>query len=347
MRPIQATIDLAALVGNLAVVRHHASGARVWAVVKADAYGHGLMRLLPALRQADGLALLELDAALALRQAGYERPLLMLEGFFSADELEAFSHARLTAVMHCHDQLATLERASLRQPVDVYLKFNTGMNRLGLSLGMAQSIAKLLRGKPASWHPAGVFSHLAMGEAPESRLSRMQLERFIAIRSELSSALPGTRFHLANSAGIWNHKKWGLHGLTDVVRPGLSLYGVTPWKGAPERGIKPVMTLKASVLTVHRLKRGESVDAVPLEDVECGLSDDEADELIVLDEALGRLERIDPRSAEVVQHRFFGGLTLDETAQALGVSTKTVQRDWLAARAWLRKEVAGELELLV
>ncbi len=92
-----------------------------------------------------------------------------------------------------------------------------------------------------------------------------------------------------------------------------------------------------------RLKRGENAEAVPLDDVEWALSDEEADELLALDEALGRLEQLDPRSAEVVQHRFFGGLTLDETAEALGVSTRTVQRAWLAARAWLRKEVERDL----
>jgi RNA polymerase sigma factor (TIGR02999 family) len=94
-----------------------------------------------------------------------------------------------------------------------------------------------------------------------------------------------------------------------------------------------------------RLKRGETPESVPVEDVEWALSDEEADELIALDDALLRFERIDPRCAEVVQHRFFGGLTLDETASVLGVSAKTVQRDWLAARAWLRKEVAKDLGL--
>lgn len=94
-----------------------------------------------------------------------------------------------------------------------------------------------------------------------------------------------------------------------------------------------------------RLKRGANVEALTLEGDDWPLSDDEADELLALDDALVRLERLDPRCAEVVQHRFFGGLTLDETAEALGVSAKTVQREWLAARAWLRKEVVKELEL--
>ena len=96
----------------------------------------------------------------------------------------------------------------------------------------------------------------------------------------------------------------------------------------------------------RREKRGGDSDRVPLEDVEWMLSDEEAEELVALDEALTRLEQINPRGSEVVQYRFFAGLTLDETAQLLGVSAKTVQRDWLAARAWLRKEVAGDLGIL-
>jgi RNA polymerase sigma factor (TIGR02999 family) len=96
----------------------------------------------------------------------------------------------------------------------------------------------------------------------------------------------------------------------------------------------------------HRLKRGEGEDAVPLENVEWALSDDEVEELVALDDALVRLEHINPRGGEVVQYRFFGGLTLGETADLLGVSAKTVQRDWLAARAWLRKEVAKDLGFL-
>lgn len=94
------------------------------------------------------------------------------------------------------------------------------------------------------------------------------------------------------------------------------------------------------------LKRGATLDAVTLDDAEWPLGDDEADELIALDDALARLEQINPRSAEVVQYRFFGGLTLEETAEVLVVSAKTVQRDWLAARAWLRKEVARDLGIL-
>ena len=96
----------------------------------------------------------------------------------------------------------------------------------------------------------------------------------------------------------------------------------------------------------HRVKRGEDAEGVALDDVEWVLGDEEAEELVALDDALVRLERINPRGSDVVQHRFFGGLTLGETAEVLGVSSKTVQRDWLAARAWLRKEVSKDLGIL-
>jgi RNA polymerase sigma-70 factor, ECF subfamily len=96
----------------------------------------------------------------------------------------------------------------------------------------------------------------------------------------------------------------------------------------------------------HRQKRADAADAVPLDDVDWALSDDEAEELVALDDALTRLAEINPRGAEVVQYRFFGGLTIEETADLLGLSAKTVQRDWLAARAWLRKEVAKDLGIL-
>jgi RNA polymerase sigma-70 factor (ECF subfamily) len=96
----------------------------------------------------------------------------------------------------------------------------------------------------------------------------------------------------------------------------------------------------------HRQKRGDDADAVPLDDLDLALSPDEAEELVALDDALTRLSEINPRGGDVVQYRFFGGLTLQETADLLGVSAKTVQRDWLAARAWLRKEVAKDLGIL-
>ena len=134
-RPIRATLDLSALRGNLAVARQHAGEARLWAVIKANAYGHGLMRAAEALDDlADGYALLDLDDAVALREAGYRQPILLLEGFFEADELPLFAEYGLTPVVHALEQIEMLTGAALPARLPVYLKINTGMNRLGLSL---------------------------------------------------------------------------------------------------------------------------------------------------------------------------------------------------------------------
>jgi alanine racemase len=138
------------------------------------------------------------------------------------------------------------------------LKFNTGMNRLGIPVSAAGRIGRELAKMEAGAHPSGVLSHLAIGEDPDCSLSRQQREKFLFLRAELSGVAPSAQFHLAASAAIWNRKSWGLDGLTDAVRPGLSLYGVVPWSGAPARGIAPVLTLRASVTAVHRLKPGES-----------------------------------------------------------------------------------------
>src|SRR5690349_21588923 len=121
-RPILATIDIAAMHHNLAVARAHAAAARVWAVVKANGYGHGLMNALRGFADADGMALVEPDAAVLLRQRGWRKPVLLLEGFFDAADLEAVAEHGLDTVVHCEDQLRMLETATLRRPVNIHLK---------------------------------------------------------------------------------------------------------------------------------------------------------------------------------------------------------------------------------
>src|SRR6266850_5355022 len=129
MRPIRVRIDSAALRHNLGAARRLAPHSRIWAVVKANAYGHGLARAARALSGADGLALIELDAALELRGAGERRPILLLQGFFSPGELEPIAAHGLTSVVHDPEQLAMLEQARLPKKVAVVAKLNTGMNR--------------------------------------------------------------------------------------------------------------------------------------------------------------------------------------------------------------------------
>lgn len=258
MRPIQATIDQAALIGNLAVVSRHAADARTWAVVKADAYGHGLMRLLPALQQAHGLALLELDSALALRDAGYEKPLLLLEGFFATDELEAFSTSGLTAVVHGAAQLAMLERARLPKPVDVYLKFNTGMNRLGFDPREAEAVLRRLRACPNAGQLT-LMTHFADADGARGVAAAMDCMKRIEEAATLSGNSAPERSY-ANSAAILRYPE--THA--DWVRPGIMLYGCTPFGDEPVQpaaqfGLRPVMTLKSRIIAVQDLRAGNRI----------------------------------------------------------------------------------------
>src|SRR4029453_16540643 len=130
-RPISAVIDLLAMRRNLALARRHARGRFVWAVVKANAYGHGLLRAVRAFSEADGLALLDLDEARGARDGGWSRPILLLEGCFEARGLDVAAGLKLNVVVHEASQIDMLEHARLPAPIDVHLKFNTGMNRLG------------------------------------------------------------------------------------------------------------------------------------------------------------------------------------------------------------------------
>src|SRR5262245_47781424 len=193
-RPIQARIRASALRNNLTVARRHARDARVMAVIKANAYGHGLMRVAGALREADGLAVLDLDAALQLRRAGYGRRILLLEGFFELPELPVISQHGLAAVVHSPDQLRMLEALPLGAPVDVFLKLNTGMNRLGLPVAELQPVLARLQAS-RNVGEITLMTHFAC--ADDAGGIAVQLERFDAAIAGL--ALPVS---LANSATL-------------------------------------------------------------------------------------------------------------------------------------------------
>jgi alanine racemase len=172
-RPLLATIDLAALAHNLAVVRRHAPAARVLAVVKANAYGHGLARATRALAGADGFGLIELDAAVRLREAGYAQRILLLEGAFEPSELPVLAHHRIATVVHCRDQVDMLKDLPGNAALDVFVKVNTGMNRLGFEPGAIPGVVAELRRLP----PVGnltLMTHFA--SADEARGVGWQME---------------------------------------------------------------------------------------------------------------------------------------------------------------------------
>jgi alanine racemase len=249
MRPLTATIDTAALAHNLGVVRAHAAGARVLAVVKANAYGHGLEPVARALADADGLGLIEIDAAVRLRDGGYTKRLVLLEGLFDQTELAAAARCDLSIVVHCEEQLRMLDAAPAAARFDVLLKLNTGMNRLGFAMAKAGDALARLNAHRAV-RAVTLMTHFAA--ADEARGVTWQFESFSTLAS--TYALPRT---LANSAAILRYPQTHV----DWVRPGIMLYGCSPFADAPAAGLglKPVMTLASRIIAVQDLQAGDSV----------------------------------------------------------------------------------------
>ena len=247
MRPIRARVDSGALRHNLGVVKRRAPLSRSWAVVKANAYGHGLARAAKGLAGADGLALIELEAALELRRSGERRPILLLQGFYAPEELEPIAAHGLAVVVHGAEQLAILEKARLPKKLAVYAKLNTGMNRLGFPEKEFHDALERLR---ACAGEITLMTHFA--DADGERGVQWQLARFDAATA--GARLPRS---LANSAAILRYPQ--THA--DWVRPGIMLYGCSPFpdESAEKLGLKPVMTLSSELVAVRSLSAGDSV----------------------------------------------------------------------------------------
>ncbi len=250
-RPTFARIDLAALRHNHALARRHAGAARIWCVVKANGYGHGLTRVVAALADfADGFALVELEAAIELRKAGLRQPILMLEGCYAADELPLYAEHGLTLTLHRLEQIEWLRDSGLRTRLPVYLKLNTGMNRLGLNAAELPRALDMLRGLDCVGDIA-LMTHFA--DADEERGIGEQMGRLNAMRGALSYPLC-----LANSAALLRYPE----SVADEVRPGIMLYGSSPFpqlRSAAALGLLPVMTLESEVIAVRQLSPGDRV----------------------------------------------------------------------------------------
>ncbi|MBS4098184.1 MAG: alanine racemase [Sulfuricella sp.] len=246
-RPILATFDLAALTHNLGVARRLAPNAKVLAVIKADAYGHGMLRAAAALAGAEGFAVLRVEEGVALREAGFKQTILPLEGFFSEEELPLLAQHRIATVLHDTHQADLLERVKLPSKVDIFLKLNTGMNRLGFTPEAFPAVLQRLQACP-NVGSITLISHFAC--ADESVGIASQLECFQRTTQGLS--FPRS---LANSATVLRypqaHAEW--------VRPGIMLYGASPFtdETAQEIGLRPVMTLTSRVIAVQNLQVGE------------------------------------------------------------------------------------------
>ncbi len=247
-RPISAHIDLSALAHNLYIARS-ATSARILAVIKANAYGHGLLQAAGALRDADGFALLDVRDAVALREAGFRQPLLLLEGFFSRDELPLLAEYELSSVIHSQRQLDWLDAYPRRHGLPVWLKLNSGMNRLGFAPAEFSSVLEKLKAHRAV-RDITLMTHFA--QADEAMGIDAQHEVFKQLAS--SQRLPCS---LANSAAILRQPQ--THG--DWVRPGIMLYGSSPFTdvSAQQLGLQPVMTLSSEIISIQHLRAGEAV----------------------------------------------------------------------------------------
>ncbi|MEE8876957.1 alanine racemase [Pseudomonas helleri] len=251
MRPARALIDLQALRHNYQLARE-VTGAKALAVIKADAYGHGAVRCAQALEaEADGFAVACIEEALELRAAGIRAPILLLEGFFEADELPLIVEHDLWCVVHSLWQLDAIEQATLAKPIQVWLKLDTGMHRVGLHPSEYKSAYQRLQasGKVAK---IVLMSHFARADELDSLRSVEQVAVFLAARDDLSAEVS-----LRNSPAILGWPSVP----SDWVRPGLMLYGATPFEQDHPLAarLQPVMTVESKVICIRELPAGEPV----------------------------------------------------------------------------------------
>jgi alanine racemase len=244
-RPILATIHTAALRNNIQRARRAAPDAKVWAVVKANAYGHGIERVFEGLRSADGFALLDLEEAARVRKMGWRGPILLLEGVFEQRDLELCSRLGLWHTVHCDEQIQMLATHKTEVPHRVFLKLNSGMNRLGFAPQQYRAAWTRLNALPQV-EEISLTTHFSDADGAKG------IEEQLRIFNAATQDLPGER-SLANSAATLRHS---IHAAADWVRPGIALYGSSP--DFPEHSyaewqLLPAMTLSSKIIAVQAI----------------------------------------------------------------------------------------------
>ncbi len=248
----RATVDTLALNHNLRRLRELSDGAKVLAVIKANAYGHGLVPVAKALCDADALAVARIEEAVALRAAGVGQRLVLLEGVFNQNQLELAAANACDLVVHTHEQLELLESFGRNSRFTVWLKIDTGMNRLGFRPEEFSRVLARLRNLHAVREDLVLMTHLANADMLSSDATSKQLALF----EETTRGVEAER-SIANSAGLlaWPESR------AQWVRPGLALFGVSPIVGktGEELGLKPVMRLGTELIAIRKVAAGESV----------------------------------------------------------------------------------------
>ena len=245
-------MDSGALRHNLQVVRKLAPESRVMSVIKANAYGHGLVAVGRALEATDALAVARVDEGLSLRAAGIETPTVLLEGVFDREQQDAAAAANFELVVHTSEQIELLRAAPAGVRFKIWLKLDSGMNRLGFKGPAFAAAHSALSTLASVQSPVNLFTHLASADDPELATTAEQLARF----DDATRFISGER-SIANSAGMLSFPQ----AQADWVRPGLLLYGVSPISGTigADYGLQAVMTLRSHVIAVKDLSPGERV----------------------------------------------------------------------------------------
>lgn len=249
-RPIQALIHSTALTHNLQRVRQARPDARLWAVVKANAYGHGIENVFPALRAAEGFALLDLAEAQRIRQLGWRGPILLLEGVFEPRDLEICSRLNLTHAVHRDAQIDWLASHKTTAPHHVFLKMNAGMNRLGFTPERFRAAWARLNSLPQVGE-IGLMMHFSDADGPRGIADQL------ATFQTTTADLPGERT-LCNSAASLDHPE----APSDWCRPGIVLYGASfdyPAHTSEDWGLRPAMSLQSQIIATQTLKPGDTV----------------------------------------------------------------------------------------
>jgi alanine racemase len=248
----QALIDHAALRHNLQRVRAAAPQSRVWAVVKADAYGHGVERVVAALKEADGFAVARVEEAARLKSLGVEKPILVLGGCYTTDELTVAAETGLQITLHQSQQLELLEQLDPATPaLNLWLKVDTGMHRLGFDPESVEALALRLKDHPRV-ASLSLWTHLANADDTADNTTNEQIKRFDGLPLDLFQ-----HCSIANSGGILgfpeSHRDW--------VRPGIMLFGASPFQQgrAQREGLLPVMTLRSRVVSVKQARAGDPI----------------------------------------------------------------------------------------
>jgi alanine racemase len=253
-----AVLNVNAVTHNLQKVRALAPNAKIMAVIKANAYGHGALRIANALQDADGFAVARVDEGVYLRKAGISKRIAVLEGFTCADELQQLLAHQLDAVVHSHHQIMLFEARQERGKIAIWLKLDTGMNRLGFKAGELQDVYSRLTRCTVIKPQINLMTHLANADDRQDDMTLRQIVLFNDTLNTLAPQLTAENERsIANSAGIlaWQD------ALSDWVRPGIMLYGVSPFsdRTGADLGLKPIMSLYSRLIAVKAIQKGDTV----------------------------------------------------------------------------------------